>query len=151
MNFPSEVLCQGFQYDVWANRAWFAYLESKPGADPDRSILSHILAAQEIWLRRCCGESPGTMPTPQFTERSMADLHDGWIRFLEALTADPVVEYRNTQGVSYRQTASRIARHVIDHGTYHRGELRGLCLARDEWDFPDVGLIGYYISSGLAE
>lgn len=150
MSGDFQILIDGFRYDLWANRLWMEFLDAKSVGDPDRSIFRHVLAAQEIWLRRCQGESPTAMPEPEISNSKMLELNRTWIELLSD-GDDPVIAYRTTNGEAHQQPVTRIARHVIDHGTYHRGELRGLCLARDEWKFPETGLMGYYRSHGLVE
>jgi len=144
-------LIEGFRYDLWANRQWLSFLDERGRPDPDWDILRHILAAQEIWLRRCHGESLPAMPKPEVSEETLSMLSEEWIDLLGPTAGDRRVDYRNTQGVPYSQRLSRIARHVVNHGTYHRGELRGLCLPREDRDFPETDLIGFFIAHRLTE
>jgi uncharacterized damage-inducible protein DinB len=146
-----EALREGFQYDRWANGEWLDCLVRKGSIEPDMGILSHVLSAQKAWLIRCQGTSPAERPPVDLTVGTMDELFAGWIEALRSHPDDPVIEYWNFSGVEYRRRMSRIARHVIDHGTYHRGELRGLCLARDDEDFPETGFAGYYMAAGLPE
>lgn len=39
---------------------------------------------------------------------------------------------------------SEVAHHVFNHGTYHRGHLRGLADAAGFEDFPETDLIRFY-------
>jgi uncharacterized damage-inducible protein DinB len=48
------------------------------------------------------------------------------------------------------QTIGEIAHHVINHGTYHRGHLRGLCDAAEFTEFPDTDLIKFYRAKSAA-
>ncbi len=146
-----NLLREGFQYDLWANLQWMAFLEGKGRPEQDWKILQHILGAQDNWLQRCQGHSPTAMPQPEVSDASMRNLHQAWLELLSANTNDPIIHYRRIAGDALQQRVSRIARHVIDHGAYHRGELRGLCLVRDDWDFPEAGLAGFFIAEGLVD
>ncbi|HTQ09592.1 MAG TPA: DinB family protein, partial [Fimbriimonadaceae bacterium] len=138
-------LREGFEYDLWANREWMRYLEALGRPEPDWTILRHVLSAQEIWLRRCQGEAPTTMPQPEADENTLATLNREWLAIVDADDADRGVSYRNTKGMPFAQTMGQIAVHTIDHGTYHRGELRGLCRSRGDECFPDVGMMQFFM------
>ena len=136
---------EGFDYDMWANSRWLAFLESKGWPEPDAQIFRHALSAQKIWVLRCQGASPTEMPVVEPTEESLRELHSLWRQ--ELLRANHIVEYRRTNGDEHWSSRDHIARHVVNHGTYHRGELRGLCRARGEEGFPETDFIGYVLES----
>jgi len=144
MNLPEH-----FDYDLWANLRWLGTLESLKRPDPDTGIFQHMMAAQEIWLRRCRGHSPAAMPTPSLDEATLKTLNRDWKELLAALPHDPIIEYRRTTGETNALHLHQIARHVVNHGTYHRGELRGLRRAAGDTDFPETDLAGFYFEAGL--
>jgi uncharacterized damage-inducible protein DinB len=150
MNNEFEILIQGFQYDLWANRQWWAYLDKVQAGEPERTIFQHILSGQEIWLQRCLGTSLTEMPTFPVTDAKMAELNEQWISTLTTRADNPLIHYHRTDGTPYHMRLSWMARHLIDHGTYHRGELRGLCRGRDALDFPETGLAGFVLTEGLS-
>ncbi len=136
----------GFCYDLWANSAWLDYLASRAFPEPEAAVFQHLLAAQEIWLLRFGGSSPTEMPTPDVSQATLQRIHDGWVAALQG--EDQVVEYRRTTGEPGRRLLSEIAGHVVNHGTYHRGEMRGICRGRGEEGFPETDLIAFYARSG---
>ena len=146
-----ELLIQGFEFDRWANQAWFTALAAKGWPEPDRGIYQHILAAQEIWYLRTQGTSPQAMPTPELSEATIDRLHHAWVELLRNASDDPIIEYHRLTGEHLRHRLTYIARHVVDHGTYHRGELRGLCRSRGDDDFPESGLMLYFLTEAPAE
>jgi uncharacterized damage-inducible protein DinB len=139
-------ILEGFTYDAWANRRWADRLGSFN--DPERAnrateILMHILDAQRIWLTRC-----GAMV--EFDKR---DEHLGafaessaqaWRMFIEMSSLEETIDYRTMAGDPYSNTIGEIALHVINHGTYHRGHLRGLAELEGLKDFQDTDLILYW-------
>ncbi len=139
-----EVLSEGLEFDLWANRRWFGYLQSQGWPEPDRTIFQHVMAAQDVWQQRCFGGSPTAMPVFEPTEGKLVDLHEGWQKILVAREDDPLIHFHRITGEAGHLRLSQIIGHVIDHGTYHRGELRGLCRGRGLEDFPETGLAMYY-------
>jgi uncharacterized damage-inducible protein DinB len=142
-------LGQEFDYDLWANRQWLDFLTRKMVGDPDSKVFQHILSAQEIWYQRCLGTSLTAMPTFPPTHEKMAELNGQWKTVLEAREDDPLIHFHRTTGEPGHMRLSQIAQHVVNHGTYHRGELRGLCLSRADGDFPETDLAGFFPSMGL--
>jgi len=140
-----SALREGFDYDLWANRKWAACLEEAGNSEPDLAILGHILAAQRIWSLRCQGTSLPAMPVETVDDATMVELHDLWITHLADRDDDPVISFHRFNGDPGAQPLSLLARHVINHGTYHRGELRGLCRARGVESFPETDYYGYLI------
>jgi uncharacterized damage-inducible protein DinB len=142
-------LSQLFDYDLWANRQWLDFLTRKGVGDPDLKIFQHILGAQEIWYLRCLGTPPSGMPDFKPTQEKLVELHSHWRTFLEVREDDPLIHYHRFNGEPGHMRLSQIAQHVVNHGTYHRGELRGLCLARGEEEFPETDYAGFIPATGL--
>lgn len=67
-----------------------------------------------------------------------------WRLFLDDADLDQEVAYVNMAGQHYVNTVEQIALHVINHGTYHRGHLRGLAESEGLDDFNDTDLILYF-------
>jgi len=133
-----DALADGFRYDAWATGLWLECLNRKGTGDPDRAILTHTLSASTIWLLRCQGESPAKMPEVELTPEALAAASSGWLTLLQGETDDRIIHFSRTTGEKMSLTVSEIANQVINHGTYHRGELRGLCRARGDEDFPET-------------
>ncbi len=120
-----------FAYDAWANRVVAAALR-KAGTPPLRALqlLAHIAAAQEIWWGRIRGQPVATPVWPEQTleqtEAALAELAVRWQKYFAGL--DPgelarVVAYTNFAGETWRNTVADILRHVLLHGSYHRGQI----------------------------
>ncbi len=129
-----KILREGFDYDLWANRQWLSFLVE----DSDRTIMAHILSAQRVWLERLDGVSLTAMPVVELSENTLSEFHRRWV---DAMTGeDRLIEFHRTTGEPGSLSLSLIARHVINHGTYHRGEIRGLHLARGSDAFPETDI-----------
>lgn len=140
------VLIEGFEYDYWATSAWLAAVPSMPDSKRPLEVLEHMAWAQTTWIGRV---RPGIAIPKGSLEARLKALNDEWVSVAMSTDLREVLDYKTTTGEPYRTEVAAILRHVIDHGTYHRGQLRGLAEMQGWEDFPDVGLIGYYRTFGL--
>jgi len=97
-----------------------------------RDTLTHILAAEWIWLRRWQGESPKALLDPaDFPD--LATLRAKWMEvereqmaFVNSLTDERLgtpVSYINTKGKTWTYSLWQMLQHVVNHSTYHRGQV----------------------------
>lgn len=135
-----DLLADGFRYDLWANLKWLSVLdrfEDRPRAE---AIFRHILGAQRIWLARSLSEEEVPV-LPESLDESLPLINEAWLEFLRISDPEAFVSYTNLKGESWFNTVEQIARHVVNHGTFHRGQLRGLAQAEGWDDFEDTDLI----------
>jgi uncharacterized damage-inducible protein DinB len=125
-----------FDYDLWANSRWFPLCSHEDLAP----IMNHILNAQSIWLERVAGTR---LPITGDFAAEAAELNRRWKAHLEGADIQEVVHYRNLQGDPYSDERANIVQHVINHGTYHRGQLRGMVERLGIAEFPETDLIRY--------
>jgi uncharacterized damage-inducible protein DinB len=135
------ILRENFDYDLYANRLWLAQLSSDLGG-PEARIMKHILSASRIWATRIGGVSPSTMPDVPLCEESLVDLHDQWLTHVDRDDYERQIAYRNTRGDALIRAFGDICRHVVNHGTYHRGQMREIAGGRD-LDFPETDFMGF--------
>ena len=131
-----------YAYDDWANNRAFAAAESLSDAEARATIVSsfpsvlatlaHLVGAEWVWLRRCHGESPTSVPA-WAGDSSLAALgaelaaiqgdRSAYLR--ERTDADLVrlLEFRTLAGQAYAQPLGGILQHVVNHSTYHRGQV----------------------------
>jgi len=129
-----------FDYDLWATRRWLSTLPNLKNLGRAHEILEHMLMAQRAWLNRMGVEVP-----PQEGDVELGvlftTLNGLWKYVAEDGELEGVVEYQNSEGTRFRNTVREIAMHVVNHGTYHRGQLRGLAESEGFEGFPDTDLI----------
>jgi uncharacterized damage-inducible protein DinB len=97
-----------------------------------RDTLAHVYFAERVWYMRWHGESPAGMPSADsFTDlasiqRAWAD-HEAKMRaFVDAMTpsdVDRVIEYRLMNGEPGASPLWQMLQHLINHGSYHRGQV----------------------------
>jgi uncharacterized damage-inducible protein DinB len=142
MNPTKEHLQHMFDFVCWADNQMLAASRTVPdeGYYKDQGIsigsihklLVHAMAAQWIWLSRWRGESPTRIeshedyPTRDSVMLRWPLVHSAITDFLgtqspKALARD--VQYRNTRGELFALPLAELMLHVIDHATYHRGQL----------------------------
>ncbi len=96
---------------------------------PDRAIilLSHTLNAHKIWNYRILGSEEQIELWKDLhkdqMEHAEKENFETTIEVLEKEDLDRVVEYRNTQGDHYENSIRDIIFHMVNHSTYHRGQI----------------------------
>ena len=92
--------------------------------------MSHVIAAEEVWLSRLEHRPPRVPVWPTLTlaelEVLAATVHDGFARYWDTLAdSDPEspVPYTNSAGQPFSNTVLDIVMHVGMHGQYHRGKV----------------------------
>ena len=100
-----------------------------------RGTLAHMYGAEWIWLQRWKGISPRQLPfSLEFPD--VASIRSRWQAvenerqvFLDALEPARLAEvlsYVNLQGQAFAYPLRRMLQHVVNHGTYHRGQITTL-------------------------
>jgi uncharacterized damage-inducible protein DinB len=97
-----------------------------------RKTLFHIWDAQVIWLLRLEGKSLNTWPSHSFTG-NLSEALNGFkenslefVRFFEKeLENDSqrLIEYHSTDGTAFHNSVEEILMHVMNHSTFHRGQI----------------------------
>lgn len=136
-----EIFVEGWRYDRFANKAWLGPVLAH-GSENDRRVLWHILAASKIWATRLQGESLSTMPEVPLTEEAIDAIYDQWDLALGSVEFEQIIGYKNTRGEAATRRVGDIVRHALNHGTYHRGQLRESFGSRG-LDFPETDFILY--------
>jgi uncharacterized damage-inducible protein DinB len=134
-----------YRYNEWANARMFEavarttreqFVEDLGSSFPSlRDTLTHIVWGEWLWLQRWKGISPQTRFQPLEFPR-VEVLRERWQHvtaeqrdFLDWVTADhltSVVRYANLQGQTWEYPLWRQLYHVVNHSTYHRGQVATL-------------------------
>jgi uncharacterized damage-inducible protein DinB len=136
---------QLFAYNKWANDRMLGSLQPLTTEQLAQALgmsfpsvsatAAHIAAAEWIWLSRWKGTSPSAMPDwatapslPAVTAR-FAALEDERTVFLRGLSDADLTRpltYTLLSGASDTQPLVVLFQHVVNHGTYHRGQIAGM-------------------------
>lgn len=131
-----------FAYDNWANEQTFEAVSALAEADYTRDLksshggvqgtLTHIVAADKIWLSRWVGNAESQLL--QVSEvPTLADLKKAWeenarrtAKFLAAMNDKKILEtfsWITPKGDKFSVVYARAFQHVVNHSTYHRGQI----------------------------
>lgn len=141
MDFRAHLI-EGFEYDLWANLRWIEALPRLQRSQEAAEVMRHIIDAQRRWLERCA--DPETVPDArEDLAEAATSISEAWREFLRICDPAAFVSYTTMAGDSHFDELGDIARHVINHGSYHRGQLRGLAMAEGLDHFPETDFIRY--------
>lgn len=96
------------------------------------ATLTHMLGAEWVWLERFRGRSPHRFDGADALQR-VGDVRARWLAVerdhgtlvasLTAATLEAAVSYTNFKGDGFTQPLSALLRHVVNHASYHRGQV----------------------------
>ena len=153
---------QLFGYNAWANRKFFTALATLSAKDYTEDLktsfgglqgtVNHIVWSEELWLRRWQAAEPPKVPQGKDLD-SLAAAQQRWdgiendrARFLSGLTdarLEDVIIVKASSGGEFRHPLRETLLHVVDHGSYHRGQLVSMLRQLGQTP-PATGLAGYY-------
>jgi uncharacterized damage-inducible protein DinB len=118
-----------------------------------RDTLVHIYSAEWNWYQRWQGSSPAGMldpadyadvPTLAAAWRAHEARMRAYLASLDDASVLHVVEYRNLQGQPYASAVWEMLHHVVNHGTYHRGQVQTMLRQLGASPSRSVDLIAFY-------
>ena len=134
-----------YDYNAWANHRQLQAASKltteqflKPMGSSFGSVrdtLAHIFGAEWVWLERFQGRSPSSLPdaTPF---KDAKTLKEGWsefeprlLTFVHGLTQadlDRKIDYKTLKFGVYKNPLWQSMQHLVNHGTYHRGQVTTL-------------------------
>jgi uncharacterized damage-inducible protein DinB len=149
-------------YNDWANSKLAEILssvepslidtETPSSFDTIKKTVYHVWDAQEIWFTRLKGNEITDWPSKSFTgsfeeglklfvESSKA-LHD-FIASKDRDFLDKQIHYKNMKGVEYAQPVEDILFHLVNHGTFHRGQVVTMLRTLGHTNLQNTDLISY--------
>lgn len=134
-----------FAYNRWANGKTLDAVAALTEEEFTRPIggsfgsvqgtLAHLSGADWVWLERWHGRSPRALP-PSENAPALDVLREKWTEvqgrqksFVEGLTPEKLgqtLTYVNFQGQTWTYPLGEALIHLVNHGTYHRGQVATL-------------------------
>ena len=129
-------------YHLWARERLLAAVAALTAEQLRRDLgnsfgsvqdtLAHLYGADEVWLSRWCGGAPRALPPPtRFAD--LAALQAAWAKLdpefvafvarLDAAGLQRPLTYQAFNGQSATLTYAQMLQHVVNHGSYHRGQV----------------------------
>lgn len=131
-----------YRYNRWANDRMFEAVSSLTQAEFTKNLasshpsvrdtLTHIVWAEWIWLQRWKGTSPQAVfkgkdfPHVGTLRARWLDVEIEQRAFIETMTTEGLlglVQYVDLQGQTWRYLLWRQMYHVVNHSSYHRGQV----------------------------
>lgn len=119
-----------YQYNAWANDRVLSCL-TKQDVDDGKilGIMGHILAAQFLWHHRIKGlQAPDVKLWGAYRLTDLNAMADEagrlWLDLVEETdNFNRALTYHNYVGDPYTNNVEMIMIHLVNHGTYHRGQV----------------------------
>ena len=149
-------------FNAWASNRVFDAVGHMPEADVTRDMktshgsihatLVHMVGAEKMWLSRWLGTPDRSFLSPREVP-TIADLRAVWervgfetARFIGTMNDRKLQEtftMTTAKGESFVHTYGQAFQHVVDHGTYHRGQVVAMMRQLGVTP-PSTGLIMFY-------
>lgn len=149
------------RYHRWAHGLTLATVGTLSAEEQTRDLKSsfpslvatlvHVLSAEWIWLQRWNGVSPTSWPempslkTFAEVEVRWGDIEAEQTAYIESRSEQQLatrIAYRSLKGDPYEDSLADMIQHVVNHGTYHRGQIATM-LRQLGYAPPSTDLIAY--------
>ncbi len=122
-----------YTYNDWSNARIIKAFE-KQGVNDEKilTLMGHILAAQLVWIHRVKGMAPPDVKlwgvyTPGILSSMASEAGKLWMDFVDNNdNFNRELSYTNFAGEPFVNNVEMIMIHVVNHGTYHRGQIARL-------------------------
>lgn len=155
-------LHQHVEYSQWANAKIAEVLHSVsddifykpvPSSFPSLSkTVLHIWDAEIVWLTRLKGISISKWPSDGYEQKKTELLNaftqsgKDLLTFVDAQGPDFLttrIKYKSMKGIAFEDPVEEILFHLVNHGTYHRGQLITMLHGHGVTSLPATDLVHF--------
>jgi uncharacterized damage-inducible protein DinB len=118
-----------------------------------RDTVVHLYGAEWLWFMRFRGEAPSALPKADgfpdlaSVRAAWSDTEAGWrslVANLDDNDVDTVIRYKMLSGLDMASPISAMIQHVVNHATYHRGQVTTMLRQLGAEPPKSMDLIYYY-------
>ena len=119
-----------YEYNLWANQALLKTIAANPVSDKIKALYSHNVGAHHIWNARMMNH-PFRLKIFDILDLTELKKEDE-LNFKHSLNLvvnqdfNQLLTYQNIKGQTFQNTIQDIHIHLINHSTYHRGQINQL-------------------------
>ena len=140
-----ETFRELYGYNRWANARSLQAASAVSPADFTKEVggsfaslrgtLAHVYGAEWIWLERWRGNSPRSLPfsldfpdveTIRTRWKYVAREQREFLDTLDPARLAEIISYVNLKGETFAYPLRRMLQHVVNHSSYHRGQIATL-------------------------
>lgn len=115
------------KYNYEANLKFIAVFENDRVSEYAIDLFMHILNAQHVWNHRINRVEPKFSvwfrhSSDQLKSLNLENFQES-IEIVEKADPGSLVKYKNSQGTEFENTVEDILSHIVNHSTYHRGQI----------------------------
>lgn len=118
-----------FEYSHHFNQKLFDVFNESPDKTSEKAIklYNHIINAHQIWNNRIEPKQKALgvwelHPVPQLKNIDHSNYKNS-LEILDKFDLNLIIKYSNSKGQVFNKSARDILFHVINHSTYHRGQI----------------------------
>ena len=149
-------------YHYWARNRMFAALDTltreqftqriESSFKSIRDTVVHMMGAEAVWYSRWRGNPQGMITAEAFGDLSSLrsawrELESGVRDFFRELGSDKIearMEYKSLKGEPHSSSFKQTLLHVVNHATYHRGQVTTMLRQIGAQPPESTDLINYY-------
>ena len=117
-----------------------------------RDTVVHILGAETVWYSRWCGNPQGMLKSEAFSDvasirSAWSELERGVRAFFQQLGEEGInrrLEYKSLNGQQHSSSFAEMLQHVVNHASYHRGQVITMLRQIGAQPPESTDLIGFY-------
>ncbi len=157
-----ELLRQYAAYNTWANQKLGELIITVPEELQKQELPSsfislhltilHMLDAESIWWQRMKLQEVILRPSDNFSGTTVEAIQallnqnkmwEDWLQSATEMALDHVFSYHNTKRELFKQPMYQVLLHIMNHGTYHRGQLVNMLRQLGQQKIPTTDFIAW--------
>lgn len=117
-----------YEYNAHFNEKLIRLMGPELNRLPEKPVklINHILSSHQVWNSRILNQ-PSTHPWEMHPFENLIEInqenHQTTLKILEEFDLSKIITYQNTKGEKFQNKIEDILFHLVNHGTYHRGQI----------------------------